>query len=218
MTKGGQRGIPAQHQDLARLVDKTYRNEKDDYNEYVYKSSLYLDLKSSILSGNLLGTAKRHLPQRGEAPKMNYYQTEKADVFSVRGSDDSEDLLMGATLIIQDSIRNIIEHPSIKLKEKQLSKFIRQNQREGKELILTAHSLGSYHINNIHAKFPEARVIGFGHAGFSISPKAEALYSFDKDPFYRPTGKSNHIVLNKPASAFLHNPFKEFHSTNNFYD
>ena len=72
--------------------------------------------------------------------------------------------------------------------------------------------------NNIHKNFPKARVIGFGHAGFSISPKAEALYSFDKDPFYRPTGKSNHIVLNKPAPSFFFNPFKEYHSTNNFYD
>lgn len=174
---------------------------------------------TSLLTGNMVGNAKRiKEPPATQMPKLSHYRTQNADVFAIRGTKDSEDLIMDSALIIQDSMRDIIQHPTIAEKEKQFMKYIMGKRTKGKELILTAHSLGSYHINNLHKHFPEARIIGFGHAGFNISPRAEAVYSYDKDPLYRPTKQRNHIVLNKPASAFLHNPFNEFHSIKNFYD
>ena len=165
----------------------------------------------------MYGTVKPKEQNKGDKPKLQYYQTETQDIFSIRGTDDVEDLLMDANLVLQDSLREIIQNPAIEEKEKQLIKYIRQNRRQDKELVLTAHSLGSYHINNMHSKLPSARVVGFGHVGFNISPKAEALYSYDKDPLYRPTGKPNHIVLKKNAPSFFHNPFNYYHSTKNFY-
>ena len=172
---------------------------------------------TSLLTGNLVGDATRNKnPNNREIPKMSHYRTKDTDVFAIRGTADNEDLVMDSILVIQDSLREIIQHPTILEKEKQFAKYIRGKHRRD-NLVIVGHSLASYHANRLHKIFPEARVVGFGHAGFDISPKAEAVYSYDKDPLYRPTGKSNHIVLNKPPSAFLHNPFKEFHSTNNFY-
>ena len=164
----------------------------------------------------MFGTVKPKEQNKNDKPKLQYYQTDTQDIFSIRGTDDVEDLLMDATLVIQDSFRDIIQNPAIEEKEKQLIKYIRQHRRPDKELILTGHSLGSYHINNIHSKLPSSRVVGFAHVGFNVAPKS-IVYSYDKDPLYRPTGKPNHIVLKKPAPSFFHNPFKQYHSTKNFY-
>jgi len=177
-----------------------------------------MNLVTSLATGGLIKGNVLPLKNTLQAQKVSFYTEGNKDIFVVRGTADNDDLLMDGILVIQDSIRNLIEHPTIARKEKQIVSFIQKNHRDkSRELILTGHSLGSYHINNIMNKFDSPRAVGFAHAGFNINPKAEMIYSFDKDPIYRPSNARNHKVFNKSPSAFIHNPFSEFHSTNNFY-
>ena len=203
---------------MSILIKKTYNDDKNDYKNYKYEKSLYLDLTTNLLTGGIFGSSEplKQNEINNKNPKMNYYKDKNNDYFVIRGSDDIEDLITDSNLILQDSIREIIKNPAIDNKEKQLIKFINQNRRKDKGLILSGHSLGSHHANKIHEKFPKSRLISFGHAGLYISPEAEAVYSYNLDPFYRPTNKKNHIILNKNPSSFFHNPFNEFHSIQNF--
>ncbi len=174
-------------------------------------------LVSSILSGGFIGSTEP-VERSNVMPRINYYRNGNQDIFAVRGTDDNEDLAIDAVIGIQDLFGNLIQHPTILEKEKQLVKYIKKNHRKGSELVLVGHSLGSLHINNIMNKFKKPRVIGFGHPMLPPNPKAEAMYSYDLDPLFRPSGKRNHIVLKKRSQSLLPNPFAEFHSTNNFYE
>ena len=177
-----------------------------------------MNLVTSLATGGLIKGNTKPKDNTISAQKVSFYTEGNKDIFVVRGTADNDDLLMDGILVIQDSIRNLIQHPTIANKEKEIIRYIRENHKDkSRQLILTGHSLGSYHINNIMDKFDSPRAVGFAHAGFNINPKAEMIYSFDKDPIYRPSKSRNHKVFNKSPSAFIHNPFSEFHSTNNFY-
>lgn len=149
---------------------------------------------------------------KGIAPRINYYQMGNEDVFSIRGTQTSEDLahdvLLGGEVF---GYKTGLMEKKLEIYEK----FINENRRPNSRLIITGHSLGALEMSYLMEKIQADETVGFSQPVFKPHSKVDVSYSYDKDPLFRNTGVNNHKVLRKNIGDS--DLFKDYHSINNYY-
>ena len=149
---------------------------------------------------------------KGIAPRINYYQMGNEDVFSIRGTQTSEDLahdvLLGGEVF---GYKTGLMEKKLEIYEK----FINENRRPNSRLIITGHSLGALEMSYLMERINADETVGFSQPVFKPHSKVSVSYSYDKDPLFRNTGVNNHKVLRKNIGDS--DLFKDYHSINNYY-